>query len=90
MDDKNFIKDNKYSRWYYSIVYKAKNQLRKKLNRNNSLFVYYEKHHILPVSIYPEYKNLRLWPGNAVLLTAKEHFVCHKLLTKMFLTDVIS
>ena len=42
---------------------------------------YYEKHHILPKSIYPLWKKQS---KNLVLLTAREHFFCHQLLTKIF------
>jgi len=67
--------NNKYTILYLSIIIKAKNEIRNKKQG------YYEKHHIYPKSIWPEYKNDN-W--NLVLLTAKEHFICHKLLTKMF------
>lgn len=50
--------------------------LRKKKNG-----VYYESHHILPKSIFPLWKNKK---SNKVLLTAREHFFCHQLLTKIF------
>jgi stalled ribosome alternative rescue factor ArfA len=56
-------------------------------NRKNDN-IYYEKHHILPKSIFPLWKYKK---RNIVLLTAKEHFICHQLLTiiypgsKMFL-----
>jgi hypothetical protein len=42
---------------------------------------YYEKHHILPKSLFP------LWSckkSTLVLLTAREHFFCHQLLTKIY------
>lgn len=45
---------------------------------------YFETHHILPKSIFPEYGNLKKHPWNGVRLTPREHFVCHWLLTKMF------
>lgn len=54
---------------------------RKRLKRNNPNFVYYEAHHILPKSIYPELKNNK---DNIVLLTAREHFLAHYLLTKIY------
>jgi len=43
--------------------------------------VYYEKHHILPTSLYPEE---RLTAENIVLLTAREHYICHCLLLKIY------
>lgn len=61
--------DNKYTRWYFSIIAQAH-------IRVNSLD-YYEKHHIIP-------KSLGGGNGsNVVKLSAKEHFVCHRLLPKM-------
>lgn len=42
---------------------------------------YYERHHILPKSLFP------LWvkeKRNLVLLTAKEHFFCHQLLYEIY------
>jgi hypothetical protein len=63
----------KYTNWYYDIIKKAKGQPRKKGNG-----IYYEKHHIIPKSIGGnDDKN------NLVLLTAKEHYMCHLLLPKM-------
>lgn len=50
--------------------------LRKKGNGN-----YYECHHILPKSIFPKFKKCKF---NLVLLTAVEHYECHKLLTTVF------
>jgi hypothetical protein len=74
---------NKYSKCYYNIVTKALQANRKKLPKNNKNFVYYESHHIIPKSVKTEFKDLRLNPWNKVLLTPKEHFICHLLLTKM-------
>lgn len=85
MDNKNYINNNKYSKWYFDIIASIKNEPRKRLKRTDVNFIYYERHHILPKSIYPEYANFRKWPGNLVLLTPKEHFICHLLLTKMFI-----
>jgi hypothetical protein len=42
---------------------------------------YYEFHHILPKSIFPNWKNRTT---NIVPLTAREHFFCHQLLTKIY------
>lgn len=60
--------ENKYTKWYFSIIRNA-------LVRDREENIYYEKHHIVPKCII---KN-----DNIVLLTAKEHFVCHLLLPKM-------
>lgn len=64
---------NKYSSWYFSIVNRAKSQ-----NRSKSKDNYFEKHHIIPKSL-----NGRNTKDNLVLLTAKEHYICHLLLVKM-------
>ena len=74
---------NKYSKCYYNIVSKALQADREKLPKNNKNFVYYESHHIIPKSIKPEFKDLSVNAWNKVLLTPKEHFICHLLLTKM-------
>lgn len=62
------------------IVTKAKMEMKEGLRtkRNGK---YYENHHILPRSLFP------LWTdktSNQVLLTAREHFFCHQLLTKIW------
>lgn len=60
---------NKYTRWYYSIINRAKNRV---------ISDYTEKHHIIPKSLGGSND-----PSNLVKLTAREHFICHMLLTKM-------
>jgi len=62
---------NKYTRWYYDIINRA--QTRVLDNR-----VYCEKHHIIPKSLGGNDNH-----ENLVKLTAREHFICHWLLTKM-------
>jgi hypothetical protein len=69
---------SKYIKLYYDIIYKAKSE-----NRVKYEGIYYENHHILPKSIYKRYSKTK-W--NLVLLTAKEHFICHKLLYKHYET----
>lgn len=64
--------DSKYYIWYKSICQRA-------MNRRLPECTYTEIHHILPKSIFPEYKTD---PNNLVQLTAREHFICHWLLTK--------
>lgn len=61
--------DNKYTRWYNAIVEKAKSQ-----HRTRKDGIYYESHHIIPKSM-----------GGVVqvLLTGKEHYICHLLLCHM-------
>ena len=61
--------DNKYTRWYNSIVYPAQSRCTTE---------YTEKHHIIPKSLGGS--NLTT---NLVRLTAREHFICHLLLPKM-------
>ena len=65
---------SKYQRIYNQIINRAVCDNRVKGNG-----VYYENHHIIPKSMAP---NLDKDPNNLVLLTAKEHFICHYLLTK--------
>jgi hypothetical protein len=60
---------NKYTRWYYNIIDRA---------RSRAPAGYIEKHHIIPRSLGGDNSK-----DNLVGLTAREHFVCHLLLTKM-------
>lgn len=72
-----------YLNIYKNIIKKAKNENRIKRKRTDSNFIYYENHHIIPKSLC---KN-KLWVDfntNKVLLTSKEHFICHLLLTKIY------
>jgi hypothetical protein len=62
--------DNKYTRWYNKIVENA--------NLRTIQNGYTENHHIIPRSFGGNDE-----PTNLVKLTAKEHFICHLLLTKM-------
>lgn len=65
--------DNKYTKWYWSII-----RSRSSLPREKGSQSYYENHHIVPASL-----GGRDQKDNKILLTAKEHFICHLLLTKM-------
>lgn len=76
--------ETKYSRWYLDIIFKAKAENRKKLKKYNPNYVYYENHHILPGSIFPEYRNFKINSWNGVLLTAKEHYIVHALIWKHY------
>lgn len=60
-----------------------KNGLRPKTKYQKGSFPeqYFEFHHILPKSIYPNWAKRK---SNLVCLTAREHFFCHKLLTKIY------
>jgi hypothetical protein len=77
-----------YQKIYKNLILKAKRE-----NRNKNNGVYYEKHHIIPECLFkertrngisgfvegnPEDKN------NLILLTAREHFIAHVLLYKMY------
>lgn len=64
-----------YRKAYIKILKKAKSEKRSKDLK------YLELHHVLPKSLFP------LWSkreSNIVLLTAREHFVVHMLLTKIY------
>ena len=60
---------NKYTRIYNNIIERAKSR---------TLSGYTETHHIIPRSLGGSNK-----ADNLVPLTAREHFICHRLLTKM-------
>ena len=77
--------ENKYSRWYSNIIERARTR-----SLPNNLYT--ETHHIIPESFY--INRTRKGPlgwidgdpeatDNKVDLTAREHFLCHVLLTKM-------
>ena len=69
-----------YRKIYCEIISHAKSEqlsgIRKKKNGR-----YYESHHILPKSIFPKWSNRK---SNLVLLTAREHFICHLMLAKIY------
>lgn len=76
-----------YRHVYMCIIAHAKKEtelgLRPKNQRNKKNFPnqYFEFHHILPRSLFPNWKNR---PTNKVTLTAREHFFCHQLLTHIY------
>lgn len=61
---------NKYTNWYYSLIQTAQ--------QRSAIVGYTENHHIIPRSLGGTNSKI-----NLVRLTAREHFVCHILLTKM-------
>jgi hypothetical protein len=63
------FKENKYTRWYFLIIENIKNEDR--------IRDYHERHHIIPKSMGGDDS-----PTNLVLLTYREHFLCHWLLIK--------
>lgn len=67
-----------YQKTYDSIIEKAKSENRKKGNG-----IYYENHHIIPKCNGGTNNQ-----DNLVLLTAKEHYICHKLLTYIFSDNI--
>lgn len=70
-----------YRKIYLKIINKAKHENRKKLEKDDPNYVYYECHHILPKSLFPLWAKRK---SNLVLLTAREHFFCHQLLEKIY------
>ena len=66
----NWFNDNKYSKYYFMIVSKAKDRV--------NLSGTFEKHHIKPKSF--DGSNIK---ENIVKMTLREHFICHRLLVKM-------
>ena len=70
------FKENKYKKLYFSIITRSQDESRE---YNSSL---HEKHHIVPTSLGG--KNSL---DNIVVLTFREHFVCHLLLTKFTLSQ---
>jgi len=74
-----------YSKIYYDIITKAKHENRKKLSKKDSDYKYYEAHHIIPKCLGGEGKCTQWeYHPNIVLLTAREHYICHALLVEMY------
>lgn len=63
---------NKFYIWYMNIVTTAQH-----MGRSKKEGVYYEGHHIIPRSLGGDNKK-----SNIVLLTPKEHLICHMLLPR--------
>lgn len=63
----------------YLKIYKNLIEISQNKNRNKSKELYYEKHHILPRCLGGSDDE-----NNLVLLTAREHFIAHKLLTYIY------
>jgi len=80
--------ENKYTRWYQLIVSNARSRF-----DTNCMLDYGEYHHIIPKCFFKKIRNKNNTRGwldgnpnhrdNLVLLKAREHFICHWLLTKM-------
>ena len=69
-----------YRKIYISII---RNSIKNKKERGvkKKEGNYYEKHHILPKSLFPLWAKRK---GNITLLTAREHYICHQLLDKIY------
>jgi hypothetical protein len=71
--------DNKYLAWYSAIIFRAQTRQQPE--------GYTEIHHVIPRSLYKnKANNLDSDPDtleNLAVLTAREHYICHKLLTKI-------
>lgn len=77
-----------YKKIYRSIVLRAKSEKRQK-----GFGIYFEKHHVIPNFMFTDRKGRQGQKGhlsgdcdsseNLVLLTAREHFICHVLLVKI-------
>lgn len=63
--------ENKYTKWYFNLV-----KSRKKLNRRKEKP--FQTHHIVPKSLGGNNEE-----SNLVILTPREHYICHLLLVKM-------
>jgi len=72
-----------YDKLYYNFM-----NSRKSMNRRKYDGVYYEAHHIIPECMGGEGKTWQ-WKRhpNIVLLTAKEHFIAHRILYKIYPED---
>jgi len=64
---------------YDAIIEKAKSENRIRFKKKDATYVYYEDHHIIPRCL-----NGNNEKENKFLLTAREHYICHKLLTYIY------
>lgn len=65
-------------KWYKKVYNKIIRRAKKRGLDKNSLEGYYEKHHIVPKCLGGDNKK-----DNLVLLTAKEHFIAHRILYRL-------
>jgi len=68
-----------YQKVYDGIITNAIFEHRQKLRKNNVNYIYYENHHIIPRCLAENEEE-----SNLVLLTAREHYICHKLLCYIY------
>lgn len=66
---------------YLTIIEVALSEQRIKVAKDHPQYIYYETHHILPRSLFPEYAKCK---DNLVLLQPKEHFLVHKYLVTLY------
>lgn len=69
-----------YRHTYMLIISRAKQEEKEGIRTKKSEN-YYEAHHILPKSLFPNWTKRK---SNIVLLTAREHYFCHELLYKIY------
>ena len=67
---------NKYHDWYYSIINRAQTRASSR-EEAKSILGYVESHHVIPKTLGGDNSI-----ENRAYLTAREHFICHYLLTK--------
>lgn len=74
-----------YLSHYKALIRKVKSENRQKLSKDHPKYIYYETHHIIPRCLLC-HKSEKIINGewNLVLLTAREHFVAHLLLWKIY------
>jgi hypothetical protein len=77
---------NKYTKWYCSLV-KSRYDYARDKETANAIHGYTESHHIWPDAFcLTEFEEKD--PSNRVHLTAREHFIAHWLLSKMFTDEL--
>jgi hypothetical protein len=64
---------------YNSIIDRAKSEKRRRKSKKDRTYIYYESHHIIPKCLGGNNDK-----SNLILLTAREHFVAHQLLVKIY------
>lgn len=74
MEIEDIALDNKYTKWYLSIIDNAKHRASTR-DKAKTLLRQVEAHHVLPKAIH---KN-----NDVVFLSTREHFIVHRLLVKM-------
>jgi hypothetical protein len=68
-----------YQYIYDSLIFKAKSE-----NRKRGTDIYYEGHHIIPICLRGTGSARNTSHPNIVLLTAKEHYIAHRLLVRIY------